>query len=229
MGQPPSRNADLPAFDMVFARLREVTPLKSQQDLAQALGITPPTVSDAKKRGAFPLEWAYRLAATFSLSIDRLLLPQRPEPPGVREPAPSRWPGAPAPGIHLVPGVLPRVDPATGLPLSDPEAMGLPFRREQLARLGAPGMMVALRAAGRALEPEIRPGDAVVVDTSQTRPEPGRYYALAAGESIVLRLVEAAAQGLVAVGLADARLPALDLPGRVAVVGRVVWWAREDA
>ncbi|GEM_PF-2672530 len=228
MGPPPSRNTELPAFDLVFARLRAATELKNQQDLAQALGITPPTVTDAKKRGAFPLEWAYRLAQAFSLSLDRLLTPEDADPPGVREPAPGPWPRAPHPGIHLVPAILPRIDARSGLPLADSGDPGLPFGRETLARLGTPGMMVTLRVAGRALEPELRDGDTALVDTARTRPEPGRYFALAVGGAIVLRLVEAADRGLMGIAPGAPRLPAVALDGTVPVIGRVVWWSRED-
>jgi hypothetical protein len=63
-----------PNFDEVWARLKVVLDLKSQIQLASMLGIKSPSVTDAKKRGLFPLNWAYLLATKYNISLDLILL-----------------------------------------------------------------------------------------------------------------------------------------------------------
>ena len=64
-------------FEEVFGRLRELG-IKTQQNLAEVLKITQSAVSDAKKRGSFPKNWASIISKTYNCSLDWLLTGQKP-------------------------------------------------------------------------------------------------------------------------------------------------------
>lgn len=66
-------STELPSFDAVWDRLKKIAGFKRQADLAEALKITGSSVSGAKQRGLFPLEWAYKLALTKQISLDYIL------------------------------------------------------------------------------------------------------------------------------------------------------------
>ena len=52
--------------------------IKTQGDLARALGIRQSSVSGAKKRDAFPEKWGVKLANKYNLSLDLLLCGEPP-------------------------------------------------------------------------------------------------------------------------------------------------------
>ncbi|MBB5020779.1 LexA family transcriptional regulator [Desulfurispira natronophila] len=60
-------------FNGAWTRVRQLTSLKNQADLATALQISPASVSGAKKRGFFPLEWLLKLALDHRVSLDSLV------------------------------------------------------------------------------------------------------------------------------------------------------------
>lgn len=62
-----------PSFDEVWERLKVVLGIKRQGELALMLGIKSPSVTDAKKRGYFPLSWAYLIALRHEISLDLIL------------------------------------------------------------------------------------------------------------------------------------------------------------
>ena len=83
-------------FKDCWDRTKQATGMKRQKELAAFLGIKDGPVSDAKKRNAFPLEWAYKLSQGFNISLDWILYgegpmhrsehdehPVRPEPASV--------------------------------------------------------------------------------------------------------------------------------------------------
>lgn len=63
-----------PSFEEVWKRLQKQIGLKRQKELAVLLGIKSPSVTDAKKRGLFPLSWAYQIALQHKISLDLILL-----------------------------------------------------------------------------------------------------------------------------------------------------------
>ena len=60
-------------FSEAFKRL-EPLGIKTQQQLAKALGITQSAVADAKRRGSFPKGWAVDLSQAYGVSVDDILV-----------------------------------------------------------------------------------------------------------------------------------------------------------
>lgn len=62
-----------PPFEEVWERIREAVGVRNQSQLADILEIKTPSITGAKRRGIFPLAWAYKLAWQYSVSLDFLL------------------------------------------------------------------------------------------------------------------------------------------------------------
>lgn len=67
-------NATGLAFDDAWSRAQRLLGIKTQRDLAKLLNINESNITQAKRRGFFPLEWAVYLAKNFNLSLDEFIL-----------------------------------------------------------------------------------------------------------------------------------------------------------
>ena len=65
--------AELSEFEKCWERVREMTGWENYKDLATFLDISGSSVSGTKKRGKFPIEWAYKLATHYEGSTDWIL------------------------------------------------------------------------------------------------------------------------------------------------------------
>ena len=61
------------AFFDSWERVKNATNIKNQYDLAEALGVSQPVVSKYKKKGEFPVEWAYKLARSYGLTTEWIM------------------------------------------------------------------------------------------------------------------------------------------------------------
>lgn len=61
------------AFDKVWIRLLEQTPIKKNKDLAKVVGINESVISTRKKENKFPAEWGFFVAQEYGLNTDWLL------------------------------------------------------------------------------------------------------------------------------------------------------------
>jgi len=60
-------------FDEVWERLCRATGWRKLGEMADFLAIKSPSVSGAKSRGTFPIEWAFKIGQEFGLSTDWIL------------------------------------------------------------------------------------------------------------------------------------------------------------
>jgi len=60
------------SFASTLERIKKVTDIHNQADLASCLGVTRVAVSNAKKRGVFPPKWLFKIAFCHSLDLDYL-------------------------------------------------------------------------------------------------------------------------------------------------------------
>lgn len=70
-------------FDTIFLRLLAATEAKSESDFARCIGITPQSVSGARKRGKVPPDWVQSVAEKTGVSSDWLFFGR----------GPTRWDG----------------------------------------------------------------------------------------------------------------------------------------
>jgi len=76
-GNPLTKTAD--GFDAIYTRICGELGIRTQVELAAALGIRQSSISDAKRRGAIPADWQLTLLETFGLNPTWLRTGQGPK------------------------------------------------------------------------------------------------------------------------------------------------------
>lgn len=65
-------------FTEIYVRVCNAALIKSQRQLAEIVGAKSPAITDAKKRGVFPLAWVFKISEIFNISTDHLLFGSLP-------------------------------------------------------------------------------------------------------------------------------------------------------
>jgi len=221
-----------PTFEDVWRRIQLATNLKTQRDLALALKISSPSVSDAKGRGTFPLEWAFKLSRIFELSLDYLLGGGEVGAPPVKADALRRETCLCDPEIILVPKVKARLSAGTGSLETNAEIKGrFGFRSNWIRSKGNPASMVLMDVSGDSMSPAIEEGDTALIDQSQTDVYVGKIYAIGIDNEVFIKYVDRVPGKFIlrSANKDYAPIP-VDLDDEscsVRIIGRVVWWCRE--
>ena len=66
-------NMTINIFDKVFDVVKNNTSIDTQKDLALVLGVTQQSVSDARTRGRFPMEWLIKMCVIYNINLDLML------------------------------------------------------------------------------------------------------------------------------------------------------------
>ena len=215
-------------FNDKLARIFEASGAKGDSALANILKIKPPSVAAARKRQQIPSGWVEQIAEQFNVSADWLFFGTGPMRSG-ETPQSAQIPT----DITMVPMVEARLSAGHGSFETSDEVHGhYAFRTEFLRRKGQASKMVLMRVTGESMQPEIRHGDAVLVDQSQTAPRPGITYAVGVEDMVYLKIIDAQPGKLVLRSFNPAYAP-IDVPmdedmvDSVRIIGRVVWLGRE--
>ena len=88
-----------------------------------------------------------------------------------------------------------------------------------------PEALRILRVRGNSMEPELRDGDRIFVDTARTVPAPGELFVLWDGAGLVVKRVEAlTGEGRLRLVSAHPDYPPYERPAdEVHIVGKVLW------
>jgi len=241
-------------FKSFFDRLVSATGIKSQVDLATALGVHRSAITQAKTRDAVPAKWVLRLARHFSLSPDWLEFgtgsPRSSQAKGVggETKAVSRKSTAQrtrelvlhalpvgtnhaANDVMLVPKIAARLCAGGGSFEVEAQPVSThPFPRWWLAKLGSPSDMVFMDVVGDSMEPGICDGDTVLVDQSYTRVDSHSVLAVGVEDAIYLKRVERCGDGILLhsdnPGYAPMEIFGDELEN-FRIIGRVVWLCRD--
>jgi hypothetical protein len=205
-------------FASFFERLRSVSPIENQAQLAQTLQVGRATITLAKQKDAVPSKWIFTLADTFNVNADWLAH-------GKGSPSSAGTAGA---AEGAVQAVLPRLSPEGSFLAASENA---PFVCRCLPNhLCRSGRMVCLKMSGPQLEPTIRDGDWVFIDLTKRRVYSGALYAIGLGGAVLIRRIEQWPQGLVLYGDNPA-CPRQEVSDAQAVssmiLGQIVWMGRE--
>lgn len=226
--------SDTISFSQTLARLMRALDAASEAELARALGITPQSVSGARKRGEVPPAWirpAPRKQAStptgfFSAAVPCACPKQRRRTAQhagrLRHRADHRAAGRG------------RLSAGTGSleVSSNSNEGGYAFRSDFLRRKGNPRRMVLMRVSGDSMVPEIFDNDLVLLDRGQTEISPGRLYAVGFEDAIYIKRIDKLPGKIILHSVNPAYPPlSLDLRGDCAdqfrVIGRVLWSGRE--
>jgi len=105
------------------------------------------------------------------------------------------------------------------------------FRTDFLTLHGQPKKMVLFDVSGDSMAPEIKHGDTVLVDQSQTDVIPGNIYGIGIDEEIVVKRIEKAPGMIVLISENGTKYPPLNViindHSNVRIIGRVIWLGRK--
>lgn len=252
----PKPSDSAPTFEEVWIRLQSVAGIRNQSELAALLGVSAASVSDAKKRGFFPLAWAFDAARKLQVSLDFILLGDMRGVEGQIESVPAKAgtlragdpiatavlrPVAPDSNviecadcqIIMVPMVEARLSAGTGsFEVGENVERRYAFRTDFLMRKGQPSSMVLMRVTGNSMEPDIKHNDVVLIDQSQCTPRPGLLYAVGVEDLVYLKSVNAE-PGKLILSSYNPDYPPLEIDARgdlsngIRIIGRAVWVGRE--
>lgn len=228
----PEASTELPSFDDVWDRLKKAANFKRQAELAEALQITSSSVSGAKQRGLFPLEWAYRLALSHQISLDYILWGETAVAPPHGVSAPMQQAQPYDPEIVIVPKVRARLSAGTGSLETNAEIKGrFAFRSRWIRSKGNPSSMVLMDIAGESMSPAMEDGDTALIDQSQTDVLVGKIYAIGIDHEVFVKYVDRVpGKFILRSANKDYDPIPVDLDDEscsVRIIGRVVWWCRE--
>ena len=227
--------SDTISFSQTLARLMRALDAASEAELARALGITPQSVSGARKRGEVPPAWIQTCAAQTGVNAHWLFFGSGPmrlpeaaegELPSMQEDCDTE--------LITVPLAEARLSAGTGSleVSSNSNEGGYAFRSDFLRRKGNPRRMVLMRVSGDSMVPEIFDNDLVLLDRGQTEISPGRLYAVGFEDAIYIKRIDKLPGKIILHSVNPAYPPqSLDLRGDCAdqfwVIGRVLWSGRE--
>jgi phage repressor protein C with HTH and peptisase S24 domain len=168
------------SFDVVIDRIRRATRTRTQVELAEVLGIRQSSISDAKRRQSVPADWLIKLYRRLGINPDWLLAGALPvylrhEEGQVSEAELGVYPDQEGGGMsrsRLVPAFT------SGGGFANGRFQGEPATQVSIPEIRwKPTLLLILnQAAG--MEPIIRRGALVGVDTEQIRPAAGDVAAL---------------------------------------------------
>jgi phage repressor protein C with HTH and peptisase S24 domain len=198
-------------------RVEESARVRSQNQLAGVLGIHRSAVTQAKRKGSVPRQWAYRVAEAFDLDVRWLLTGKKDTVlQGEDDPV---W----------VPWVEARLSAGGGsFETGSDVRKALPFSQAQVRGLGAARALVVMEVSGDSMEPGIRPGDTVMIDRTQTAVVAGGIYAVGVDDTIMVKRLEKRPGRLALISDNRAYETVLIDSGaaNVRILGRVVWLQR---
>ena len=211
-------------FDDFFRRAAQAAELDTQQDLASLLGVNRSAVTQAKKRNAVPESWIMKLSRDLGLNPAWLESGMGTIRLGESSgPVEEEFAGVPKVRARLCAG-------GGSFEVNDGIEGYYAFRRPWLLRKGSESAMVLMDVTGTSMEPEIRDGDTLLIDQSQTGILAGSIYAVGVEDTVMVKRMEKRPGALVLHSDNPEYAPVVlrgdEIEG-VRVIGRVVWACRE--
>lgn len=210
-------------FESFLQRVFRTTDITTQTELASVLQINRSAITQARKKDTVPARWILQLFRIFGLNP--LWLES-----GAGEPYLKPSPVEEAEFKHI-PKVKARLSAGGGSFEIGSEIEGYyAFRNEWLRTKGSPERMVLMDIFGNSMEPELKDGDAVLIDESQKDIIAGAIYAVGVEDTILVKRIEKHPSKLVLRSdnkdYAPIFLDGADAES-VRIIGKVVWAGRE--
>lgn len=242
------------AFDDVWERVRQATCWEKDNQLATFLKVQPGTISGARQRNSFPIQWAYKIGQEFGCSTDWLMRGEGFRPQGVDF-------NFPVTRVMVTKNKTPLKNERDDLRLRQPTSSGdeyvhipryevsasagggavihneqvadyLSFRAEWVRNtLGVSVRDLALISViGDSMEPTLSEGDVVLLDMTTRSVLDGSIYALQLNGGLLVKRIQRKLDGSVVVKSDNARYDtetvSEDKADRLKIIGRVVWVGR---
>jgi phage repressor protein C with HTH and peptisase S24 domain len=211
-------------IDMFIRRAFEALHISSQNKLAILLGINRAGITQAKKKGTVPDKWILDLYRKYGINPDWLELGK-----GKMFIAERDGSGI-VPEYKSAPYVKARLCAGGGSFEVDETIRDYwMFRADWLSRKGSASHMILIDIYGNSMEPELKHGDTVMVDTSQKDILAGSISAVGIDDTIMVKRIEKHPGKLVLRSDNKDYEPICLSPDEMdsfRIIGRVVWISR---
>jgi len=172
-------------FDIFIRRAFEVLQISSQNKLAGLLGINRAGITQAKKKGTVPEKWILELYRKYGINPDWI------ETGSGKMFIAERDGSVIVPEYRSAPYVKARLCAGDGSFEVDETIHDYwMFRADWLNRKGPASHMVLIDINGNSMEPELKHGDTVMVDTSQRDILAGSISAVGIDDTIMVKRIE---------------------------------------
>lgn len=203
-------------FEEILMRVYLALGIKNQKQLAEVLGITPPGITDAKNRGAFPSDWVVKISMKGGVNPAWLLTGTEPV---MITGTSSNIAGGPDITMRV-----PLISFVQAGEWSEAIEGFSPENAEDfyLVTSSVGSRAFALRVVGNSMEPEFREGEIVIVDPDKEA-ETGAFVIAKINhdEATFKQLIKDG--GSVFLRPLNGAYPVMDVTGRdLRIVGRVV-------
>lgn len=209
-------------FESFLQRIFRETGLQSQTELAAALGINRSAITQARKKDSVPARWILQLHRIYGFAPDWIEFGSGPL---------FADPLRDAEAYAKVPKVKARLSAGGGSFEIGSEVQGYySFRQDWMHTKGSPEQMVLMDIFGNSMEPELKDGDTVLIDTSQKDILAGAVYAVGVDDTIMVKRIEKHPNKLVLLSDNKDYAPIYLAGGdsnSVRVIGKVLWVGRE--
>jgi phage repressor protein C with HTH and peptisase S24 domain len=210
-------------FQIFFDRAASALGISSLSELAAILKVNRSSITQARKKDSVPANWLLALFRTHGLNPDWLEGGDGPQRLKSGDEMESAFFPVPKVKARLCAGAG---SFETGERIDDFYS----FQTTWLQSKGVKDRMVLMDVFGNSMSPEIKDGDTVLIDQSQTDIYAGTVYAVGVEDTILVKRIERHPRKLVL--LSDNRdyapiFLADDEMDRVRIIGKVIWICRE--
>jgi phage repressor protein C with HTH and peptisase S24 domain len=172
-------------FDLFIRRAFEALKISSQNKLAILLGINRAGITQAKNKGMVPDKWILDLYRKYGINPDWI------ETGKGKMFIADRDGSVVVPEYKSAPHVKARLCAGDGSFEVDENINDYwMFSADWLNRKGSPSHMMLIDIYGTSMEPELKHGDTVMIDTSQQNVLAGSMYAVGINDTIMVKRIE---------------------------------------
>jgi len=172
-------------YDIFIRRAFEALQISSQNKLAIILGINRAGITQAKKKGTVPEKWILELYRKYGINPDWI------ETGKGKMVIAERDGSAIVPKYKSAPYVKARLCAGDGSFEVDETLRDYwMFRADWLNRKGSAAHMILIDIYGNSMEPELKHGDTVMIDTSQKDILAGSISAVGIDDTIMVKRIE---------------------------------------
>ena len=205
-------------IDKIMARAAELVKVKSDKELAMALGVAPQTLTNWKSREKIPWDYLYSLSLEKNESFEWLITGHRP--PNIKE-------------FSFVDKFRVKLSGGDGV-ISENEGVEAQyaFRTDWLKLHGNPDKMALFEVSGNSMAPMISENDIVLVDRNDSNPwdvKTGKTYAVVEGRLIKVKELRWIKNELWLYSSESSEIDPVkvEMSQNFRILGRVIWVGHE--
>lgn len=211
-------------FNTFCRRAFEALGIDSQIDLSSVLGLNRSAITQAKKKGVVPDKWLLILFSRHGVNPDWIETGKGPVFLKIKETGLSQ------PEFMAITKVKARLCAGDGsFETDEGKNNKYLFQTEWLKRKGLPEKMVLMEVFGNSMEPELKSGDTVLVDSSQSSIIAGLIYAVGIEDTIMIKRIEKH-PGKILLRSDNKEYEPVIIEGEginsMRIIGRIIWTCR---